>query len=127
MRMLQIADQFDAAVMSTAHAQSNGHFAILGRNRVNRQHLDSRGQNIFQVHHNRRPGEGFLGKNLIKKLRLVQYQSILRLPHICLKYLPLPLEGMNLGVHCIQACLGIGGLPLFRSQQQPQRHRRDRQ
>ena len=64
-RMLQIADQFDAAVMSTAHAQTNGHFAILGRNRVYRHHLDSTGQHILQVHHDRGPGESFLGKDLI--------------------------------------------------------------
>ena len=49
----------------------------------------------------------------------------MRLPHICLKYLPLLLKGMNSGAHRVQSSLGIGSLPLFRCQQQPQRHCHD--
>ena len=68
--MFQIADQVDAAIMSAAHAQTNGHFSIFGDDRVDVQHLHAAGQHVFQVHHDRGPGEGFAGKDLIKKLRL---------------------------------------------------------
>ena len=51
----------------------------------------------------------------------------MRFPHLRLKRLPLGLDRMDLLLHRIQPCLGLGRLALFRGQQQPQRHRDHRQ
>ncbi len=61
--VFQVADQVDAAIMGAAHAQANGHFAVAGDHRLDVHYLHPAGQHVFQIHHDRRPGEGFLGED----------------------------------------------------------------
>ena len=66
--MFQVADQVDAAIVGSAHPQTDGHFSIFGDDRVDVQDLHAAGQHSFQIHHDGGPGEGLTGKDPVEKL-----------------------------------------------------------
>ena len=66
--MFQVADQVDTPVMRAADAQTDGHFSVASDNRVDVHYLHAAGQHVFQIHHDRSPGEGFTREHLVKEL-----------------------------------------------------------